>query len=581
MDLFSLLGFFGGLGLFLFGMHVMGDAIKRQAGGKLKGVLEKMTASPLGAALLGAGVTALIQSSGATSVMVIGFINSGIMTLEHSVGITFGANIGTTVTAWILSLNSISGGESLILKLIDPDTFVPILTLIGAIMVLFSKRDIRKDVGYILLGFSILMYGMGTMSDTMSPLRSSDLFRTVMLALSNPILGVIAGFIMTAVLQSSSAAVGIIQAAAVTGIISFGNAFPIILGQNIGAGLIVLLASVGTNRDARRSAWVYIVFNVLTMLIFIIPLCILKWGFDPDWMMMPLSAFDIAIVHTGSKIISTAILLPFSNGIVKITGLIVKADSKEAQYELLDENLLKTPGVAVRRCHEITQNMGQLAQITVKKAMGIVLDYDESTAKNVDDLEDELDIMEDKIGAYLIKLSGLALSASDNRLVAEMLHSIGDFERISDHAKNLTEAGSEMSRKAIYFSDEAKDELKRMFDAVNEVVSLAVEAYCSDSAGAARKVEPLEQVIDDMKDRYRSSHIRRLQSGICSTTQGFVFSDILTDLERVSDHCSNIAVNVLQYSDNITEAHSYTNEVHFSDESFKIMYGDYKAKYLD
>ena len=578
MDLFTLFTFVGGLGLFLFGMNVMGEAIGRQAGGRLKVVLEKITSNKVMGVLLGAAVTAVIQSSGATTVMLIGFINSGIMSLSNAIGPILGANIGTTATAWLLALNDISG-SSFFLRLINPDSFVPVLAFIGAIMLVFCKRDRTKDLGVVLLGFSVLMFGMDTMSGAMAPLRESALFKRILTALSNPLLGVAVGFLIAAVLQSSSASVGILQAAAITGVVSVGNSLPMIMGINIGAGLIVLIASAGTNSDAKRAAWIYMLHNMISTVVFLIPLCILKWAGDPAFLRRPITSFDIAILHTLYKSCNTLIQLPFFKQIIWLTRCIVRPSAEEQKFELLDENFLKTPSVAVARCTELTNDMAELTKTTVLTAMNVVRKFDASAARTVSDLEGEIDVLEDKIGNFLVKLSGCKLSESDSRSVTLMLHGINDLERMSDHAKNIMESGQELEDKGLSFSDEAKAELEVIFGAVQEVLDDAVNAFVSGDAAVAGRIDPLEQVVDDLKDELRSRHIERLRVGACSTTLGFVFTDILTDLERISDHCSNIAVSVLQENKEEFEPHSYEAELKFNDRQFAELYKEYQKKY--
>ena len=577
MDIFTLFTFVGGLGLFLFGMNVLGDAIGRRAGGKLKVVLEKITSNKIMGVLLGAGVTAVIQSSGATTVMIIGFINSGIMSLQNAIGPILGANIGTTATAWLLALNDISG-SGFLLRLLNPDSFVPVLAFIGAIMLVFCKRDRAKDIGMILLGFSVLMFGMDTMSGAMSPLRDSPVFKRILVALSNPVLGVLAGFAMAAILQSSSASVGIIQAAAVTGVVSVGNCLPLIMGINIGAGLIVLIASAGTNSDAKRAAWIYMLHNVISTVVFLIPLFILMLTGAPEFLSAPLSSFGIAILHTLYKSANTLIQLPFFRQIIWLTRCIVRPSAEEQKFALLDENFLKTPSLAVARCAELTNDMAELTKTTILTAMDVVRRYDEASARSVSDLEGEIDVLEDKIGNFLVKLSGRRLSEADSHSVTLMLHSINDLERMSDHAKNIMESGKELEDKDIHFSDDAKAELEVIFSAVQEVVGYATEAFVRRDSDLAYRIDPLEQVVDDLKDELRSRHIERLRVGACSTTLGFVFTDILTDLERISDHCSNIALSVLQRGQDF-EAHSYEADLKFNDRQFAELYKAYQHKY--
>ena len=577
MDIFTLFSFVGGLGLFLFGMHVLGEAIRRQAGGRMKESLEKITNHKLMGIALGAGVTAIIQSSGATTVMLMGFINSGIMSLSNAVGPILGANIGTTVTAWLLALNDISG-DSLILRLLNPTSFVPVLAFVGAIMLVFCKRDRTKDVGMMLLGFAVLMFGMSTMSGAMEPLRSSDFFRRALVLLSNPLLGLLAGFIMAAVLQSSSASVGIIQAAAITGVVSVSNALPLIMGINIGAGLIVLLASSGTNRDARRAAWIYMLHNILGALLFLIGLIAAKLA-GAALLELPLTSFDIAVLHTVYKAVNALLQLPFFKQLIWLSRRIVRPEAEEQKFALLDDNFLKTPPVAVARCAELCNDMAELSKTTVFTAIGVIRSFDENAARSVSALEDEIDVFEDKIGAFLVKLSGSRLTAADTQNVNRMLHAINDFERMSDHAKNLAESAEELKSKDIRFSEDARAEMEVIFGAVQEVTELAVRAFVSGDLTAANRIDPLEQVVDDLKSGLRDRHIARLQRGECSTTLGFVFTDILTDLERISDHCSNIAMSVLQMHQSSFETHSYEAELKRSDALFSALYGEYAGKY--
>ena len=578
MDIFTLFSFAGGLGLFLFGMNVMGESIARQAGGKLKTALERITSSKVMGVLLGAGVTAIIQSSGATTVMIIGFINSGIMTLENSLGLIFGANIGTTVTAWLLALNDISG-TSLVLRLLNPDSFVPLLAFIGAVMLVFCKRDRTHDFGTMLLGFAVLMFGMSMMSDAMSPLRESTAFREILTLLSNPFLGILFGFVMAAVLQSSSASVGIVQAAAVTGVIGIGNALPLIMGINIGAGIIVLVASAGTNRDAKRAAWVYMIHNTISAAVGLIVLCALRLTINPAFLQTPINSFEIAILHTIYKSVNTAIQLPFYRQIIALTRLIIRPGQEEQMFALLDDNFLKTPPVAVARCAELANEMAELTRKTLRLAIGTVRSYDAAAAKQVRNLESEIDVFEDKIGNYLMKLSGSKLSVSDSKEVTRILHSISDLERVSDHARNIMESGEELVDKGINFSEEAMRSLEVIFRAVEDVMDLAVEAFIGRDTTLAYRIDPLEQVVDDLKDKLRIQHVARLKQGICSLTLGFVYTDILTDLERVSDHCSNLAMGVIQLTHAEYEPHSYVAALKGGGSEFDTLYQEYTNKY--
>ena len=578
MDIFTLISFVGGLGLFLFGMNVLSEAIGRQAGGRMKDALEKITSNKLTGIALGAGVTAVIQSSGATTVMLMGFINSGILSLDNAVGPILGANIGTTVTAWLLALNDISG-DSLILRLLNPSSFVPVLAFAGAVMLVFCKRERTKDIGMMILGFAVLMFGMSTMSSAMSPLRESEVFKSLLTVLSNPLLGILAGALMAAVLQSSSASVGIIQAAAVTGGVSIANALPLIMGINIGAGVIVLLAGSGSNRDAKRAGWIYMLHNLIAAVFFLIILYIIKLIGEPAFMTGAITSFDIAVLHTVYKSANTLLQLPFFRQLIALSRVIIRPKPEEQKFALLDDNFLKTPPVAVARCVELANDMAELSRTTVDTAIGVIRRFDENAYRTVSDLEDEIDVFEDKIGAFLVKLSAVKLTAADTQSVSRILHALNDFERMSDHAKNLSESAQELRDKSLRFSGEAMAELELIFSAVEEVTDLAVTAFVKTDMAAANRIDPLEQVVDDLKGALRDRHIARLQRGECSTTLGFVYTDILTDLERISDHCSNIAMSVLQMRQSSFESHSYEAELKRSDALFAELYGEYREKY--
>ncbi|MBR1497564.1 MAG: Na/Pi cotransporter family protein [Oscillospiraceae bacterium] len=577
MTIFSLFSFAGGLGLFLFGMHVLGEAIRRQAGGRMKRVLEKLVSNRLMGVLVGAGVTAVIQSSGATTVMLLGFINSGIMSLRDSIGPIFGANIGTTATAWLLALNDISG-DSLVLRLLNPDSFVPVLAFIGAVLLVFCKRDTARDVGTMLLGFSVLMFGMDSMSGAMAPLSQSESFKRILTVLDNPILGILAGFAVAAVLQSSSASVGIVQAAAVTGVITAANALPIIMGVNIGAGLIVLVAGAGTNRDAQRASWVYMLHNTIAALVGLVPLLILE-GAGFDGLYTPVNAFDIALLHTCYKALSTVIQLPFVPQILWLTGRIVRSAPEDQKFAMLDDNFLKTPAVAVARCIELTNEMAEATRRSIREAISVVRSYDAALVKDVRSLEDRIDVYEDKIGGFLVKLSGQKLSYSDSREVTRLLHSINDFERISDHARNVVHSGAELQEKELRFSEVGQRELEVLLKALEEVVDLAVDAFLNEDTATALRIEPLEQHVDELRSDLRSRHIDRLKRGECGMVESFVYTDILTDLERVSDHCSNIGLSILELRRSEYAPHSYEAQLRAADSHYNQLYGEYLAKY--
>ena len=579
MDIFRIFSFAGGLGLFLFGMSVLSEAIGRQTGGKMKVFLERLVTNKLLGVLVGTFVTAVIQSSGATTVMILGFINSGIMSLENSISLIFGANIGTTATAWILALNDISG-SSFLLRLLNPDSFVPLLAFTGAILLMFTSSDRTKDVGTCLLGFSVLMFGMGQMSDAMAPLKESDLFKYILSLLDNPILGLLAGFAVAGILQSSSASVGILQAASVTGAVTVANALPLIMGVNIGAGLIVLLASANANRDARRAAWVYMLHNILAAAVTMVPLLLFELAGSAA-LQDAVNAFDIALLHTCYKTANTALQLPFVRQIVWLTGRLVPAQAADAEehFAMLDDNFLKTPPVAVARCGELTNKMARRTGESIVRAVSVLRSYDYGEVKRVRALEDRLDEYEDKIGSYLVKLSNRKLSAVDNREVTKLLHSIGDFERISDHARNMVELADEAEEKKLHYSETARKELEVLLEAVEEATGLTVEAFVQEDSALALRIEPLEQVVDELCATLRARHIQRLKDGDCSIATGFYYTDILNDLERISDHCSNIAVSVLQIRRADYEPHSYEKQLKVSDADYNLLYGEFLEKY--
>ena len=578
MDIFSVFSFAGGLGLFLFGMNVLGEAIGRQAGGRMKSVLGRIASNRVVGLTLGAGVTAVIQSSGATTVMILGFVNSGLMSLADSVAPIFGANIGTTATAWLLALTDISG-ESVLLRLLNPDSFVPVLAFIGAVLLVFCKTDRRRDAGMMLLGFAVLMFGMGAMSDAMAPLRDSELFRELLTVLDNPLLGILAGFAVAAILQSSSAAVGIVQAAAVTGAVTIANALPIIMGVNIGAGIIVMVAAMGKNRDAHRAAWVYMIHNVVTMLLWLAALLIVEAAGGADWLYAPVHAFNIALLHTCYKAAGAAVQLPFVDQLLWLTGRIIRPTAEEQTFALLDEDFLKTPPLAVSRCSELTNEMAELTLREFRLAAGAVRSYDAAAAREVREMEDRIDMYEDKIGNYISKLSASRLNQRDSREVTKLMYGISDFERISDHARNIMESGEELDQKDIALTEEAAAELEVLFRAVEDSLALAAEAFIREDRETARRAETMEQVVDDLRNALRDRHIERQKQGEYSTTMGFVLTDLLTDLERISDHCSNIAVSVLEMRHSEYEPHRYEARLKANNADYARLYKEFSEKY--
>ncbi len=578
MDLLNVFSFMGGVALFLFGMHLMGDAIRRQAGGKFRSVLEKLTSSRLRGLLLGTGVAAVIQSSSAVSVMVLGFINSGIMDLESALSLIMGANIGTCVTAWLLSLNSISGGTAL-LKLISPSSFVPVLALVGACLQLFSHNNRRKDAGLILLGFSVLMYGMDHMSEALAPFTDSGAFQSMITLFSNPFMGLLLGFAMTALTQSSSASVGILQAVSAAADIRFRTAFPIILGINVGATIIVLVSSVGGNKDSKRAALLSFLYNLIGAIVFL-PLWLLTDRLVPvDISGAAMGYVSVAISHTAYKSLLAALLLPFVRQLCRLSRLLIPADQNENRFQLLDERFLQTPAVAVGWCQELANDMALMTRDALDQAMELAVNYDEREARTVIASEEACDMYEDKLGSYIVKLSQTRLADRDSRSVTKILHCLSDMERISDHAVSIVKAGQEMKNKGLEFSPVALEDLQRIIDPVREIVSITINAFLNDDSELAGNVEPLEQVVDMLITQVKDRHVARLQGGECTILRGFIFSDLLTNLSRVSDHCSNIAVCVIEMQHDSFDTHEYLNAKKTSDKDFDRMFGKYADKY--
>jgi phosphate:Na+ symporter len=577
MDLFDALEMIGGLCLFLFGMNIMGQALERRAGSRLRTTLSKMTGKTMTGFLTGLIVTAIIQSSSATTVMVVGFVNSGLMTLKQAIGVIMGANIGTTVTAWLLSLGGISG-DALWVQMLKPTSFTPILALIGIIMYMFSKDSRKNDTGMILLGFATLMFGMDTMSGAVSGLREVPEFRQMFLAFKNPLLGVLAGAVLTGIIQSSSASVGILQALALSGQVSYGAAIPIIMGQNIGTCVTALISSVGTSRNAKRAAVVHLSFNVIGTIVWLSVFCIVRAVAAPAFLDESATMYGIAIAHSAFNIACTAILLPASGMLEKLAIRIVPDGKKKDSEVTLDERLLATPPLALEQCSVVTEDMAYYASDAMKKAMDCVVNFDTNAAQEVRKSEDETDKYEDMLGTYLLKLGAEQLSDEASEEVTELLKLIGDFERIGDHAVNIIESAEELHDKQLEFSRSAKYELSVMSAAVGEVLDLAVKAFKDDDAQSAKLVEPLEQVVDDLKNELRTRHILRMKKGECSIEAGFVWSDLLTNLERASDHCSNVALCVLDKKKHTLNAHETQHEREDVPE-FNEQYRRYCEKY--
>ena len=579
MTIFNALNLVGGLCLFLFGMSLMGQALERRAGSGLSSLLEKMTKSRLKGLLAGLGVTAVIQSSSATTVMVVGFVNSGLMTLRQSIGVIMGANIGTTVTAWILSLSGIEG-TSFLVNLFKPTSFTPALALIGIIFYMFCKEDKKKDTGTILLGFATLMYGMEAMSSAVSVLREVPEFSRLFLLFTNPILGVLAGAVLTGIIQSSSASVGILQALASTGQVTYGAAIPIIMGQNIGTCVTALLSSIGTNKNARRAALVHLSFNVIGATVGIILYYVICAVSAPVLLGQAATEWGIAVAHSIFNVLCTAVLLPMGGLLEKLVLRLVPEDKEPQREAELDERLLATPTLALERCHTLITDMASYSLEALRESLLCVGENPEKYSCHIREDEAKTDHYEDIIGSYLVKLSARKIGENDSALAAEYLRLIGDFERIADHSVNVLEAAEEMRRKGIAFSPAAQEEYAVIADAVREVIALAYDAYVSGDLSAAEKVEPLEQVIDDLKEELRTRHIRRMQQGTCGIEAGFIWSDLLNDLERVSDHCSNIACCMIEGIDRSLRRHEVLQSIRGSGEAFDQTYRFFRGKYM-
>ena len=580
MDIFNVLSLIGGLSLFLFGMNLMGDALERRAGNSLERMLGKLTSGRVMGLLTGLGVTAVIQSSSATTVMVVGFVNSGIMKLGQAINVIMGANIGTTVTAWILSLGGIEG-DSLFLKLLKPTSFTPVLALIGIALHMFTKSSKKKDTGTILLGFAVLMFGMDAMSSAVSPLGDEGWFRELFVMFENPILGVVAGAVLTAIIQSSSASVGILQALSATGKISFGAAIPIIMGQNIGTCITAILSSIGTNKNARRAALVHLSFNVIGTVICLSGFWIIDLIFSPELFAQQATHANIAIAHSVFNVICTAILLPMAGLLEKLAyKLIPETRDNKDTVTVLDERLLTTPAVALERCREVVCEMGNAAVNALREGIVSLTDYTNERADAIRAAEERADKYEDLIGSYLVKLTSKQLDERASSDATMYMKVIGDFERISDHAVNLLESAEELREKGMAFTPEASEEMKRLTDAVGEILSLTVQAFVEGDCEAADMVEPLEEVIDRMKEIMRTAHILRLSKGACSIEAGFVWSDLLTNLERTSDHCSNIAGCVLDAGEGGVDIHRYLRARRTDGELYFKRLNEYEKKYL-
>lgn len=587
MDIFDVLSMVGGLALFLYGMHIMGDALAKMSGGELEKVLERLTSNKWSAVLLGAGVTAVIQSSGATTVMVVGFVNSGIMKLNQAVGIIMGANIGTTATSWLLSLSGIDGG-SFFLQMLKPTSFTPILAVIGAILVVFCKSEKKHNIGTILLGFAILMYGMTAMSSAVEPLKDVPQFTQILTKFENPLLGVIAGFVLTTIMQSSSVSVGILQALCSTGAVSYALALPIIMGQNIGSCTTAMISSVGASKDAKRAAAVHFYFNVIGtvvfMLVFYISNAFVHYAFLPQ----AANEVGIATIHSIFNIAATIVLLPLSGFLEFLAVKTIKDDDEEEDelskhdkvLQLLDPVFLERPGFAIMQCRKVASEMAELSMKSVGRAVGLLTAYDEEIAERIRKEEDTVDKYEDQLGTYLLRLSTKDLSKEDGHRLSLMLHSLGDIERISDLAVNILLAVEQMHKKELIFSKKAMDELAVYSKALKDILTMTVDAFEQNDRYKAALVQPLEELMDDMNKELKKRHVKRLRKGKCTIELGLSLSDISDTYERISDHCSNIATCVIQVEDDELDAHEHRKEVKEQDAKwYDEQYRAYEQKY--
>lgn len=583
MDIFSVFTLCGGLAFFLFGMNLLSSGLEKMAGGKLESLLKKTTSNPLKGLLLGAAITVAIQSSSAVTVMLVGLVNSGIMQLGQTVCVIMGSNIGTTITAWILGLSGIDS-DNIFVNLLKPESFSPLLALIGMIFIMGSKSDKKKSIGTVLIGFSILMTGMEMMKNSVAPLADDPNFGKVLTMFKNPIFGVIVGALFTGIIQSSAASVGVLQALAINGGVTYSMAIPIIMGQNIGTCVTALISSIGVNRNAKRVSIIHISFNLIGTIVYLTLYCVLNAIFVFPFSDWQIDAFGIALVHSIFNVATVILLFPFSKQIEKLAYVVIKdkaeGTAEDEVYSFVDVRLLSTPSVAIRECNNKCKKMANLAKETIFSAIGLIDDYNEKVYKEVMENEDLLDLYEDKLGTYLVKLSGKELSDVDSQSVSRQLHTIGDFERIGDHAVNILQVAEEMHDKKLSFSSEAKKEIAVLIAALTEILNTTTEAYINNDVSIAKRIEPLEETIDNLIIEIKTSHIQRLKAGGCSIELGFILSDLLTNCERVSDHCSNVAIAIIETSQFSFDAHEYLNTVkRKGNKEFENEYEMYKNKY--
>ncbi len=586
MDIFGFLSLIGGLALFLYGMNVMGGGLEKLSGGELERLLERLTSNPLKAVLLGAGVTAVIQSSSATTVMLVGFVNSGIMKLSQAIGIIMGANIGTTITSWLLSLTGIQS-DNFLVSMLKPSSFSPILAVIGIVLMMNARSDKKKTTAEIFLGFAVLMFGMQAMSDAVKPLADVPEFTGILVKFSNPVLGVLVGALLTAVIQSSSASVGILQALSVTGAFTYGSVIPIILGQNIGTCVTAMLSAMGANKGAKRTAFAHLYFNMIGSVVFLILYYVLNLAFQFDFAKEPVGAAGIAAIHSVFNIFATLLLLPFIKGMEKLAYLTIPVDKEEEaaagrenQFQVLDERFLATPSFAIEQCMSLARKMAELAKDCMLTAMTLFETYSSEKAYQVEWQEDLLDKYEDKLGKYLALLNSQNLTEKEGQEVSTLMQSINDFERIGDHALNLVEVAVKMQKKELEFSKKAKHEVEVFSAAVTDILNRSMEAFVNNDSALASTVEPLEEVIDDLNKEVKKRHIKRLRKGKCSIDLGLALTDIAVNYERVADHCSNVAVYLIQIEDNTVEAHDYVSSLSGEPrEHFQQMFEAYQERY--
>lgn len=581
MDIYSIFTLVGGLAFFLYGISIMSSGLEKIAGGKLEKLLKKMTSNPVKSFVLGAGITAVIQSSSAVTVMLIGLVNSGIMNLSQTVSVIIGANVGTTITAWMLSLTAIQENAGALLRLLKPETFAPVLAFVGICLIMASKSTKRKSIGSVLIGFAILMSGMEIMADAMAPLSEIDEFKNIMVAFSNPFYGLLLGLIVTMIIQSSSASIGILQALSLSGSVSWGVAIPIILGQNLGTCISAMLASIGVNTNAKRVAGVHVIYNILSVGICFPLFIILNFIFRFEFMPNNISPFGIALFHTGYNILTAFMLFPFAKLIEKLAVKYIpetKADLNKKAV-MLDERLMVSPTLAISECFRRTIEMGEISHFNFINASKMLKSYRERMAEEITENEEKIDSYEDKLGAFLVKLSSKELSEDEGNKISQLLLTIGEFERIGDHATSILKVAQKFEDSDKKLSDEAINELKTLVNAVEEIYNTAFEVYKTDNIALARKVEPLDAVIKKGVRRAKNNHIQRLKEGLCSVETGFMFSDLLTDLRRISAHCSNIATSVVQLYDTTFNKHKYSHRNKDEDLEFRAKYQDYKTKF--